>query len=213
MPSRNRLQGVRMKKISFPAILLGLYMVWFAVLGIRPYDRSVWVAENTPIVLIVLLLVFTYKRFKFSNTAYFLMSILIFMHTFGGHFTFERVPFDFVSDLFGFSRNHYDRVAHFSVGFYAFPLAEILEKKKLTSSFFVLFFFPLCFIFTVASIYEIFEWIFAISADPGAGLAVLGSQGDLWDAQKDMLADGLGSLTAILFYFIQRKKSVPKASI
>lgn len=198
-----------MKKISFPVVLLGLYVVWFAVLGIKPYDRSVWVAENTPIALIILLLVFTYNRFRFSNTSYFLMSIFIFMHTFGGHFTFERVPFGFVSDLFGFSRNHYDRVAHFAVGFYAFPLAELLEKRKLTASFFVLFLFPICFIFTVASIYEIFEWIYAVSADPSAGLAVLGSQGDLWDAQKDMLADGLGSLTAILIFFIQYKKVNP----
>jgi putative membrane protein len=202
-----------MKKVSFPVVLLGLYVVWFAVLGIKPYNRSVWCTENAPIVLIVLLLVFTYKRFRFSNTSYCMMSILIFLHTFGGHFTFERVPFDFVSNLFGFSRNHYDRVAHFSVGFYAFPLAELLEKRKLTTSFFVLFFFPLCFIFSIASIYEIFEWIYAVSADPTAGLAVLGSQGDLWDAQKDMLADGLGSLAALLFYFAQRKKNTGQHSI
>jgi len=187
--------------------------VWFTALGIKPYNRSVWCTENAPIVLIVLLLVFTYKRFRFSNTSYFMMSILIFMHTFGGHFTFERVPFDFVSNLFGFSRNHYDRVAHFSVGFYAFPLAELLEKRKLTTSNIVLFFFPLCFIFTIASIYEIFEWIYAVSADPTAGIAVLGSQGDLWDAQKDMLADGLGSLTALLFYFAHRKKNTHQRSI
>ena len=202
-----------MKKISFPVALLGLYVAWFAILGIKPYNRSVWFAENTPVVLIVLLLVFTYKRFSFSNTSYALMAVFIFMHTFGGHFTFERVPFGFVSDLFGFSRNHYDRLAHFSVGFYAFPLAELLEKKNMARSFFVLFFFPICFIFTVASIYEIFEWIYAVSADPSAGLAVLGSQGDLWDAQKDMLSDGLGSLTAILFFFARRKKSAARESI
>lgn len=202
-----------MKKISFPVALLGLYVAWFAILGIKPYNRSVWFAENTPVVLIVLLLVFTYKRFSFSNTSYALMAVFIFMHTFGGHFTFERVPFGFVSDLFGFSRNHYDRLAHFSVGFYAFPLAELLDKKNMSRSFFVLFFFPICFIFTVASIYEIFEWIYAVSADPSAGLAVLGSQGDLWDAQKDMLSDGLGSLTAILFFFARRKKSAARESI
>jgi putative membrane protein len=201
------LKGVIMKKFSFPVVLLALYIVWFVILGINPYSRSVWCTENAPIVLIVLCLVFTYRRFRFSNTSYFLMAILVFMHTFGGHYTFERVPFDFISNLFGFSRNHYDRIAHFSVGFYAFPLAELLDKKKMTTSVFVLLFFPICFIFSVASIYEIFEWIYAVSADPSAGLAVLGSQGDLWDAQKDMLADGLGSVTAIIFYFAQRKRN------
>ena len=184
----------------FPSLLLIAYLVLFSALAITPYDRAVWFAENIPIVLIVVALVLSRRWFAFSNTAYLMMAFLVFLHTVGGHYTFERVPFDWVTDLFGFSRNHYDRMAHFTVGFYAYPLAELLLRKRLVASRFVLFFFPVCFILAVAGAYEIFEWLYAVSADPSAGAAVLGSQGDVWDAQKDMLADGLGALAAIALF-------------
>lgn len=190
---------------KLPHILLGLYLLEFVVLGISPYSREVWIAENTPIFLIVLLLAATYRRFRFSDTSYLLMSVLVFMHTIGGHYTFERVPFGFITDLFGFTRNHYDRIAHFSVGFYAYPIAEYLYRKGLTASKGLMAFTGITAIFTVAAVYEVFEWLYAVSADPAAGIAVLGSQGDIWDAQKDMLSDGLGAICASVFFMLQYK--------
>lgn len=190
----------------FPALLLLGYLVIFIVCGIQPYDRAVWFAENIPIVIIVAGIVFTTKYHRFSNLAYGLMSILVYLHTIGGHYTFERVPFDWFSNVFGFERNHYDRIAHFSVGFYAFAIAECLQAKALTKSRVILYLFPIFTIFTVAAGYEIIEWAYALSADPEAGIAVLGSQGDQWDAQKDMLADACGAIAAMLiFYFVHRK--------
>ncbi len=189
-----------------PLLLLIFYLVLFSLLAINPYDRAVWFAENLPIVLIVAALVVSRPWFAFSNTAYLLMACLVVLHTIGGHFTFERVPFDWVTSFFGFERNHYDRMAHFTVGFYAYPLAELMLRKRLVASRFVLFMFPICFILAVAGVYEIFEWLYAVSADPTAGAAVLGSQGDVWDAQKDMLADGLGAIAAmVMFYGIHRR--------
>jgi putative membrane protein len=184
----------------FPHLLLVFYLILFTLLAIHPYDRAVWFAENLPIMLIVAALVFSKRWFTFSNTAYLMMVCLIVLHTIGGHFTFERVPFGWVTDFFGFSRNHYDRMAHFTVGFYAYPLAELLLRKRLLTSRFVLIMFPICFILAVAGVYEIFEWLYAVSADPTAGAAVLGSQGDVWDAQKDILADGLGAIAAIMIF-------------
>ncbi|MGD8241179.1 MAG: DUF2238 domain-containing protein [Desulfobacterales bacterium] len=183
-----------------PLFLLLAYLLLFAFLAINPFARSVWWAENLPIMLIVAGLILTYRWFVFSNTAYALMAFLIFLHTIGGHFTFERVPFDWFTDLFEFERNHYDRIAHFTVGFYAYALAEILLRRRLVLSRTVLYLFPVCFILAVAGVYEIFEWGYALSADPAAGIAVLGSQGDIWDAQKDMLADGLGAVTAVILF-------------
>jgi putative membrane protein len=191
-----------------PKLLLGLYLMLFVALGIAPYDRAVWVAENLPIVAIVVLLVALYRKQRFSDLAYLLMACLIFLHTVGGHFTFERVPFDFVSDLFGFERNHYDRIAHFTVGFYAFGCAELLLRRRLVNSKTILFLFPVFMIFTVAAGYELFEWWYAVHADPAAGHAVLGSQGDIWDAQKDMLADGLGALVATGLFFCVRWRRI-----
>jgi len=150
----------------------------------------------------------TYRWFQFSNTAYLLMGFLIFLHTVGGHFTFERVPFGLVTDLFGFERNHYDRIAHFSVGFYAFPIIEFLWRKKLITSIWVLALFGIFAIFTVAAVYEIIEWWYAAAADPAAGAAFLGSQGDPWDAQKDMLADGLGAILAAAYFIITHRSKV-----
>ncbi len=162
-------------------------------------------AENLPICFVVFVLLFTYRWFRFSNLSYFLMAILVFLHTIGGYYTFAEVPFDWVTNFFGFERNHYDRIAHFSVGFYAFPIAELLTRKKLTRSKIITYLFALFAIMALAGTYEIMEWQFAVLGDPQAGVEVLGSQGDIWDAQKDILADTLGALTALLlFYVIQR---------
>ncbi len=188
-----------------PIVLLAAYLVHFTLLGIEPYDRSVWWAENIPILLIVLTLVLTHRYHRFSNTAYLLMACLIFLHTIGGHYTFERVPFDIVTGFFELQRNHFDRLAHFTVGFYAYAAAELLLVRRMVTSRIVLFAFPLTIIIAVAGSYEIFEWLYAINADGRSGHFVLGSQGDQWDAQKDMLADTLGALAALtLFYFLNR---------
>lgn len=136
------------------------------------------------------------------------MSVFIFLHTIGGHFTFERVPFDMISEAFGFERNHYDRMAHFSVGFYAYTIAEVLMVRRLVTTRWIVFLFPLFAIVTVAGVYEIIEWQYAIAADPKAGIAVLGSQGDIWDAQKDILADTLGALFVLAIFFYKNRNQL-----
>lgn len=180
-----------------------LYVLVFAVCAISPYSRSVWWAENIPILAIALGVAIAGRWHTFSPTAYGMMLVLLVLHTIGGHYTFERVPFGWVTQFIGADRNHYDRIAHFSVGFYAYPIAEVLYRNRLVNARFVLLAFPILTIFTVAAVYELFEWIYAISADPSAGIAVLGSQGDVWDAQKDMLADGLGSIAATTIFALR----------
>jgi len=184
-------------------LLLFLYVVIFVVCAIAPYDRDVWWAENIPVIMVVVVIIFISRTFSFSNTSYILMSVFIILHTVGGHYSFERVPFDFVTDYFGFERNHYDRLAHFSVGFYAFVIAEILLVKQLVKSRWLILLFPIFTIVTVAGVYEIIEWQYAINADSNAGIAVLGSQGDIWDAQKDILADTLGAVLVMLLFFLR----------
>lgn len=198
-----------MKFISkyFPHLLLGVYLIEFVLLGINPYSRDVWYAENMPILGIVLFFVILYIRgIRFSNTAYALMIILPLFHTVGGHYTFERVPFDWFNNFFGFERNMFDRVGHFTAGFYAYGLAEYVLKYKKVSTKFWAFFLSICFIGTLAMTYELIEWQYAVKEGGDAGLAFLGSQGDIWDAQKDMLMDTLGAVfVCIIGIFTLRK--------
>lgn len=192
---------------KFPFVLLGAYAVLCAALAVGPYDRMTWFVENLTVWIVVGVLAVLYMRgIRFSNTAYAMMSVLIFLHTIGGHFTFERVPFDWFTDLFGFERNHYDRIAHFSVGFYAYPIAEWLYSKRLVANKFLLWTYPVFVIASIAMSYELVEWIYAAQSDPAAGAAYLGSQGDIWDAQKDMLADTLGAIVATTVFMFAGKR-------
>lgn len=192
----------------FPHALLAAYLIVFAWLGIEPYDRAVWYVENIPIFGIALILTILYVRgIRFSNLSYALMATLIFWHTVGGHYTFERVPFDWFNDFFGFERNMYDRIGHFTVGFYAYPILELLDKYRAVANRVVLYLFPLFAIAAVAMSYELIEWIYAAYfGDPAAGAAFLGSQGDIWDAQKDMAADTLGAVFSLVLYAIVNRR-------
>ena len=188
----------------FLAIVIIALSIWS---GLSPTDRTVWYAEAMPIFVVFGLLVLTYPKFQFSNTAYLLMSCWLIMHLIGAKYTFANVPFDwanqFLSPFLGEERNHFDRVAHYVIGFYSFPMAEwLLRKRKCGLG--VAFFFALFFIMSVAATYEIIEWQYAVIEGGNAGIEFLGSQGDIWDAQKDMLADTLGALTALLLYLVVR---------
>jgi putative membrane protein len=189
--------------------LLALYSALFIVLAIEPVDRPTWFAENFTVwLLIATMLILRAQEIYFSNTAYAMMFVLVYLHTIGGHWTFANVPFNWVTDFFGFQRNHFDRIAHFSVGLYAFAIVEWLHRRQLVANRFLLFAFPVCVIASVAAMYEIIEWLYAALANPEAGIAYLGSQGDIWDAQKDMLADTFGALVATRLYFLIRKPEI-----
>ncbi|MGD8569305.1 MAG: DUF2238 domain-containing protein [Gammaproteobacteria bacterium] len=193
---------------TVPLLLLAVYGIVFIVCAIDPYDRAVWWAENIPVIIVASILAGTARLHRFSNTSYGLMAVFIVLHTIGGHFTFERVPFSWVTNLFGFERNHYDRLAHFSVGFYAYAIAELLTSRRLVRTRWIVALFPVFAITTIAGLYEIFEWQYALYSNPEAGVAVLGSQGDIWDAQKDILADTLGALLVMALFFYQHRQEL-----
>ena len=193
-------------KNYFPHALAVIFVVFFILLGISPVSREVWIAEIIPVVIIFFALVITFKKFRFSNVAYGLLGLWLFWHTVGGHYTFANVPFGWVNDFLGSDRNHFDRIGHFVIGFYAFAMAEWLLRKKLCG-FKLAVIFSVFFIMSVAAAYEIIEWWYAVAEGGDAGVEFLGSQGDIWDAQKDMLSDTLGAITSlILFSFIRPDK-------
>lgn len=182
------------------------YIAILAFSMISPASWAVWTAEIIPVVLAFLLIVLTYQKFQFSNTAYLFMFVWLFMHTIGAKYTFAEVPFDWFNNLIGSERNHYDRVAHYSIGFWAYPIAEYLYRKG-HASLVISSLFGLFAIMSVAAAYEIIEWWYADLAGGDEGIAFLGSQGDIWDAQRDMLCDTLGAVTA-LGVFLYKYKSL-----
>ncbi len=191
-----------------PAVLLAGYIALFIWGAIRPYDRTTWWVENVPIVCVVSALVVLYVRgVRFSPLAYLLMAVLPYWHTVGGHYTFERVPFDWFSRAFGFERNMFDRVGHFSVGLFAFGILEYLTTRRTMTLPFACLFAVFAIGF-VAMSYELIEWVYAVyGGNPEAGAAFLGSQGDVWDAQKDMLMDTIGAITAVLVFLVVRPQA------
>jgi putative membrane protein len=204
-------------KNSFTLTLLAVYLLLFASLAVNPYDRAIWWAENLPVLIAVGLLVATYPRFQFSNLAYALMTLFLCYHTIGGHFTFSLTPFYWGDRLLGLlnldflfpqGRNNFDRVGHFLVGVFAYPVAELAYRKRWVSSITmaaVLGVFAMGF---WGALYEVIEMAFAVIYGGDSGTAFLGSQGDEWDAQKDMLLDLLGALSvSILFVLVWAGKT------
>ncbi len=190
----------------FAGILLAGYVAVFIWGAINPYDRTTWWVENVPIVAIVVTLVVLWVRgVRFSPLAYVMMAVLPYWHTVGGHYTFERVPFGWFDHAFGFQRNMFDRVGHFSVGFFAFGILEYLvTRRKMSVTLACMF--ALFTIGFVAMSYELIEWGYAAyGGNAQAGANFLGSQGDVWDAQKDMFMDTLGAAAAVLLFLALRR--------
>jgi putative membrane protein len=131
------------------------------------------------------------------------MFIWLSLHTIGAKYTFANVPFDWFNSLINSERNQFDRIAHFSIGLYAYPIAEYLIVRHNISIRFASS-FALFSIMSLAAGYEIVEWWYAELAGGNEGIAFLGSQGDIWDAQKDMLMDTLGALMSLMLLVGQR---------
>ncbi len=206
-----------MKKINeyWPHFLLIIYIIECSLLAISPYDRAVWWAENLPVMIPVILLILTYNKFRFSNLSYFLIAFFFMFHTVGGHFTFERTPFGYFNNLlsglhfdflFQSGRNNFDRVGHFLVGILAYPVAELFLRKKWVSNIPTAIFLGIIALGFWGALYEIIEMYYAISEGGESGASFLGSQGDIWDAQKDMFLDILGAISVFIVWgFCLRK--------
>jgi putative membrane protein len=180
---------------STPHVCLVLFgAVWIA-LAIAPWDRGAWVLENAPTVVGVGATVLTFRRFRFSDRAYVQATLFLLLHTIGSHFTYSETPMgDWLSDAMGLGRNHYDRLVHFAFGalmlratreVFFRPPAAMPRQRELWIS--------VALISAWGCGYELLEWLTASVVDPLAGTAFLGTQGDPWDAQKDLLAAACGS--------------------
>jgi putative membrane protein len=179
-------------------ILRGLllsYAAFWLWLAIDPVDRRDWFLENLLTVAFVTVLVVTHRRFAFSLTSYCLIGLFLIFHTVGAHYTYAEVPVGhWLKETLDLSRNPFDRIAHFAYGLLlVYPFRELLVRlagvKGLWS-----YYLPASGILAQSGLFEVIEAIVAIIVSPELGSMYLGTQGDEWDAQKDMAAAFVGSL-------------------
>ena len=189
----------------FPIYLAAVLCAVIAWSAYKPAEWGVWWMEMSWVLGVFVLLALTYRHFRFSNLAYALVFLWLVMHTIGAHYTFEHVPAEWLKDLLGSERNHYDRVAHFVVGFNSFLIAELALRKRWVKNAVVAAVFGILAIMAMAAAWEIIEWIVAVWDGGADGLAFLGSQGDVWDAQKDMLCDALGAISAAILFVVRQR--------
>lgn len=183
-------------------MMLWLVVVWI-IAAINPLYPRDWLLENLLVVGWSALLVATYRRFQFSNVSYGLFIVFLSLHLVGSHYTYSETPIGFwMQDWFGFERNHYDRIVHFSFGLLiAYPMREILLRSSGLNTAWSYFIALNC-IVAFSAIYEIIEAITAVIVSPELGAAYLGTQGDEWDAHKDAGLATLGAIVAMLLTWI-----------
>ena len=185
-----------MKLLYALLFLLLALLVWS---GINPKEQFTWFLEVSPAVIGILVLLFTFKKFRFTNLVY----VLIFFHCsiliIGGHYTYAEVPFfDYIREVFNQSRNNYDKLGHFVQGFVPAMIArELLIRKKVILKTSWLPFIVVCIALAISAAYELIEWGVSVLSGEG-GDSFLGTQGYIWDTQSDMLFATIGAIVALL---------------
>ncbi len=187
-------------------ILTLIFALEWTVLAIAPLDRAGWALENVIVVAFVALLVLSYRRFPLSRISYTLILLFLLLHEVGAHYTYAQVPYDVwwqqffgysLNEQFGFERNHFDRLVHFSYGLLlAYPIREVFIRVADVKGFWG-YFLPLDLTMSTSMMFELFEWGAAELFGGDLGMAYLGTQGDVWDAHKDMALASLGALIAM----------------
>jgi len=191
----------------YVAILASLLGVLWAALAIAPVSRHDWALENALLVVFVVALAASWRRFPLSRVSYTLIFLFLCLHTVGAHFTYSLVPYDewwrrltgnSLNALLGWERNNFDRVVHFCYGLMlAYPVRELLLRVASVKGFWG-YFLPLDLTMSTSALYELIEWGAAEVFGGELGATFLGTQGDVWDAHKDMALASLGALLAML---------------
>jgi putative membrane protein len=191
-------------------ILVILFVSGLAISGINPHDYFTWILEVFPGIIGLVILVVTFKKFRFSYLVY----VLILLHSYilfvGGHYTYAEVPlFDWIKDIFHQSRNNYDKLGHFAQGFVpAMIVREIFIRQEIVKKDWLPF-LTICVCLSISVLYEFLEWFVATASGQSAE-SFLGTQGYVWDTQSDMLYALLGAICMIIFLSRIHDKQIDK---
>ncbi len=181
-------------------ILIFLFFAGLIISAINPHDYFTWFLEVIPAFVGLIILVITFKWFRFTDFTYFFILIHCYILFIGGHYTYAEVPlFNWIKDAFDQSRNNYDKVGHFAQGFIPAMIArELFIRKEIVKKGFWLSLITVCVCLSVSVVYELGEWMIAIVSGQSAE-SFLGTQGYIWDTQSDMLYALIGALCMIVF--------------
>jgi putative membrane protein len=178
-------------------LIVAAVFVWSVI---RPASYAVWALEVTPALIGLVIIIALYRRFRLTTMSYAIIAMLAILMLIGGHYIYSKVPFfNWIKDAFHFERNHYDRFGHFLKGAFAIVLREIVLRKTPLSRGSWLFTIVTSMSLAIAALYEIIEWLVSIISKGGkASKDFLGTQGDIWDTQWDMLCTLIGTIVALL---------------
>jgi putative membrane protein len=188
------------------ALLGGFFALLWAALAVAPRYRQDWVLENLLVVVFVAAIAASHRRFLLSRLSYTLIFVFLCVHEVGAHYTYAEVPYDAwsqaltgrsLNEAMGWQRNQFDRAVHFVYGLtFAYPMREVFLRIANVRGFWG-YFLPLDLTMSTSMLYELIEWAAAELFGGELGMAFLGTQGDIWDAHKDMALASLGALTAM----------------
>jgi putative membrane protein len=173
-------------------------LVALAASGWQPYDRATWAMEVAPVAVVLPLLWATHRRFPLTTVLYLGIFVHALVLMLGGAYTYARVPLGFeIAEWFNLQRNPYDKIGHFFQGFVpALAVREILLRGRHVRGRRMLAFLVVCVVLAISATYEFIEWGAALALGQGAD-EFLGTQGDPWDTQSDMLMATIGACCAL----------------
>ncbi len=191
-------------------MLIGL-LIWYVGLSMwgayAPADPQFWLLASVLPGLFVVSLVATHRFMPLSHTSYLLITLFLTLHTVGAHYTYAQMPAGaWLEGAVHLGRNHYDRLVHFCFGFLlTYPVEELFRLAARARGW-VLYYLPVMTILGLSGLWEIIESWVARTVHPEAGIIYLGSQGDVWDAQKDMEAALYGALLCVILLLLSRAR-------
>lgn len=198
-------------------LLWGLF-TWYLLLSAwtayGPVDREFWAIASILPACLVVGLIAIYRWLPLSPLSYVLITVFLSLHTIGVHYTYAEVPIGaWMDQALHLGRNHFDRVVHFSFGFLlAYPMEEAFRLLAHARGW-VLYYLPVMTVLGLSGLWEIIEFWVADAVHPELGITYLGSQGDIWDAQKDIAAAFYGALLCVMLLMIARSLHRPHPSL
>lgn len=183
-------------------ILLLIVVIIFVWSVIKPATYLDWLAEVSPAVVAIIIVVAIYNKFRFTTFSYVIIALLSILAFIGGHYTYSEVPlFNWIKEEFHLQRNNYDRFGHFLKGLMAIVIREILIRKTPLTKGAWLTGITISIMLAIAALYEIIEWLSTKVSKGGKGAKdFLGMQGDRWDAQWDMFLALIGTILTLLLF-------------